>query len=117
MRCILCNFTPIDSQDLKDHYIDFHKVDRDNQFFINLFKRQNKVFRPKKFLSNHQFIVNRDFLVHYGAGRDVFEGKPLNHTLPGEIQKYEITFVQHSQDHDFYNCGKLVDDFFAQCEE
>ena len=55
--------------------------------------------------------------MHYGAGSDAFEEKPLNHARPGEIQKYEITFVQHLQDHDFYNSGKLVDDFFAQCQE
>ena len=84
MKCLLCNFVPNDSEDLKEHYMDFHKVDQDNQFFINLFKRQNNVFRPRKclrhheFLLNHRFKVNHNFLVHYAAGRDVFEKKPVN---------------------------------------
>ena len=28
-----------------------------------------------------------------------------------DIQRYEITFAQHLQGHDFYNSEKLVDDF------
>ena len=32
------------SKDLKKYYVDLHKVDQENQFFINLFKRQNNVF-------------------------------------------------------------------------
>ena len=105
------------SKDLKKHYVDLHKVDQENQFFINLFKRQNNVFCPRKclrcdkFLLNHRFKVNHHFLAHYGAGRDVFEEKPVNYTRLGEIQKYKIMFVQHSQDYDFYNSEKLVDDY------
>ena len=60
---------------------------------------------------NHRLKVNYDFLVHYGAGRDFFQEKLVNYTRLGEIQKYETTFVQHSQDYDFYNSKKLVDDF------
>ena len=113
----MCNFTSSDSENLKEHYIDFHKVDRGNRFFINLFKRQNNVFHPRKclrfdkFLFNQRFKVNHDFLVHYGAGRDAFEENPVNYTILGEIQKYEILFAQHSQDYDFYNSEMLVDDF------
>ena len=33
------------------HSIDFHNVDGNNRFFINLFKRQNNVFHGKKCLS------------------------------------------------------------------
>ena len=79
MKCLLCNFTLNNSEDLKKRYIDFQRVDRDNQFFINLFKRKNNVFRLSKcltcdeFLLNHRFKVNHNFLVHYGAGRDAFE--------------------------------------------
>ena len=117
MKCLLWNFVSNGSEDLKKHYVDFHKVDQDNQFFISLLKRQNNVSCPRKylrwneFLLNHRFKVNHNFLAHHGAGRDVFEEKPVNYTHLGEIQKYEIMFVQHSQDYDFYNSEKLVDDF------
>ena len=96
MKYLRSNFTLSDSEDLKEHYIDFHKVDLDNQFFINLFKRQNNVFSPRKclrcneFLLNHRFKVNHDFLVHYGAGRDAFEEKSLNYTRLGEIQNMRL---------------------------
>ena len=50
-------------------------------------------------------------MVHYGAGRDADEEKPVNSVRIGEMQKYEITFAQHSQDYDFYNSEKLVDNF------
>ena len=92
--------------------MDFH-----NQFFIHLFKRGNNVFRPREclrcdeFLLNQQFKVNHGFLVHYGAGRDAFQEKPVNYTNLQEIQKYETTFTQHSQDYDFSDSEKLVDDF------
>ena len=50
-------------------------------------------------------------MVHYDAGRKVFEEKPVNYTNFGEIRKYEITLAQHSHDYDFCNAEKLVNDF------
>ena len=35
----------------------------------------------------------------------------MNYTRLGKEQKYEIMFAQHSQDYDFHNLEKLVDDF------
>ena len=73
-------------------------VDCDNQFFINLFKKQINVFRPKRclrcneILLNHRSKVKHDFLVHYGVCRDTYEEKPVSFVRIGEIQKYEITF-------------------------
>ena len=49
-----------------------------------------------KILLNHRFKVNHDFLVHYGAGEDAYEEEPVSFVSIGEIQKYEITFGQHS---------------------
>ena len=97
--------------------LEFHNVDQNNQFFIKLFKKQNSVFHGKKslrcseFLSSSHFKADHDFLVHYDAGRNVFEEKPVNYPNLGEIRKYEITFDQHSHDHDFYNAENLVEDF------
>ena len=117
MKCLLCNFESNGSDDVKKHYLDFHNVVRNNQFFITLFKKQNNVFHGKRCLRCNEFLpsscfkVNLDFLVHGDAGRNVFEEKPVNYTNFGEIRKYEITFTQHSHDYDFYNTEKLVDDF------
>ena len=41
----------------------------------------------------------------------MLEEKSVNYTNLDEIQKYEITFAQHSHDYDFYDWEKLVDDF------
>ena len=117
MKCLLCNFESNGSDDVKKHYLDFHNVLRNNQFFITLFKKQNNVFHGKRCLRCNEFLpsscfkVNLDFLVHCDAGRNVFEEKPVNYTNFGETRKYEITFTQHSHDYDFYNTEKLVDDF------
>ena len=117
MKCLLCNFVSNESEDLKERHINFRKVDEDSQFFINLFKRQNNVFRPRKclrcdrFLFNHWVRVNHDFLVDYGADRDVSDEKTVHYTRPGEIKKYKFTFVQHLQDYAFYSSEKLVEDF------
>ena len=116
-KCLLCNFQSNDSEDVRKHYIDFDNVDRNNRFFIKLFKKQNKVFHGKKclscceFLRSSRFKVNNDFLAHYHAGKNAFEEKLVNSTNIGEIRKYEITFAKHCHDYDFYNTEKLVDDF------
>ena len=92
MKCLLCNFESNDSNDFKKHYLDFHNVDRNNQFFIKLFKKQNSVFHGKKclrcseFLPSSRFKVasklqNHDFLVHYDNGISVIEEKPVNYKL------------------------------------
>ena len=49
--------------------------------------------------------------MHYDAGKNIFEEKPVNYINLGEIPKYQITFAQYSHDYDFYNSEKLVDDF------
>ena len=56
---------------------------------------QNTIFRPRKclrsneILLNHPFKVNHDFLVHYSAGKDAYEEKPINFVRIGsQIQKY-----------------------------
>ena len=35
----------------------------------------------------------------------------MDYGVIGEIQKYQITFREHSNDYDFYNSESLVDDF------
>ena len=71
-------------------------VDCDNQFFINLFKKQINVFRPKRclrcneILLNHRSKVKHDFLVHYGVCRDTYEEKPVSFVRMGEIQSTRL---------------------------
>ena len=46
------------------------------------------------FLPSSRFKVYHDFLVHYDAGKNVFEEKPINYR--------NFTFTQHSDDYDFF---------------
>ena len=104
-------------EEVKKHCIGFHSVDRNNRFFIKLFKKQNNVFNGKKclrcseLLPGSRFKVSHDFLAHWYAGKNVFQEKPVNYTNLGEIQKYEVTFSQHPHDYDFDNAEMLVDSF------
>ena len=119
MKCRLCNYESNDLTNLKKHYLHFHAIDKDTWFFIKLFQRQNNVFYGKKcircneFLASSQSKIVHDFLTHYDAGKDIFEEKPVNYTVPGELRKYEITFGQHSHNYDFYNAEKLVDELLS----
>ena len=56
-------------------------------------------------------ILRKVFLVHYWSGRNIFEENPVDYSVIGEIQKYQITFSEHSNDYDFYNSESLMDDF------
>ena len=117
MKCLLCDFKSNDLENVRKHYLDFHNVNRNNHFLKKLFKKQNNSFHVKKYVRRYEFLPSSRYkvihysLVHYDAGKNVFEGKPLSYTTLEEIRKYEITFTQHSLDYDFYNAEKLVDKF------
>ena len=95
MKCLLCEFNSNESQKLKDHYINFHKVDSENLFLKKLFKDQNNVFHGKRcvrcneFLPTTKFKFYHDFLKHYE----------------------KFYFLKHSSDYDFHNSESLVDEF------
>ena len=97
MKCLLCDFESNFLESVRKHYLDFHNVDQNNQFLKKLFKKKNNVFHEKKcvryneFLSSSRCKIIHYFLVHYEAGKNVFEEKPLTYTTVGKIRKYEIT--------------------------
>ena len=114
MKCFLCKFKSNNSVDITKQC---YNVDQINQFFVKLFKNQNNVVHGQKCLRCNEFLpsscfkVYHDILVHYDAGKNVFEEKPISYTNFGKIQKYKITFTQHFDDCDFFNAEKLVDKF------
>ena len=76
MKCLLCNLPFETSNGLKDHYINFYKVERNNYFFkknflvswrIKLYVK--KCFRCDEFVTtkNHKNVHN--FLKHYFDGK------------------------------------------------
>ena len=122
MKCLLCNFNAKDKNEIKNHYINFHNVDKDNKYFRRLIEKKNNVFTGKKcskcddFIPTTGFKISHDFLKHYDDGKEhlLDDEKPISIVNIGNsIKKYEITFQDHSSSYDFYNSTKLVDEFLT----
>ena len=58
MKCLCCGQSFVDHPSLKDHYVTFHNVDKNNHFFQKLFTRNN-VFVPRKCFRWEYFCLNR----------------------------------------------------------
>ena len=112
----LCYQQSFDNQDcLKKHFISQHNIDRDNYFFQKLFTRHKhfilrKCFRCEYFHYNGREEKLNNFLSHYQqGGRPPAEDKPFNKIYFDEnLQKYCITFDEHSNYHDFFNSQEIV---------
>ena len=129
MECVLCTTTNIEN--IKEHYVKFHKVEENNVFFKKFINRKktNVLYRRKCNLCD-EFVffdkVVHDFVKHYpkgivhgsGSGSGSGSGgKPLNVTTSGAVKKIEITFKEHSSHYDFYDSVALVDTFLAEVKD
>ena len=117
MKCLLCNFQSNDQNKVRNHYINFHRVDSKSEFFKKIFAEDKNVFYGKRcfrcqdYLSTSRFKIYHNFLKHYNDGETVVDNKPITVTEIGAVKKYEITFQEHSDSYDFFNSEKLVDEF------
>ena len=82
MKRLLCSASFYSDEKLIEHYIDYHKINKDNKFFQKLFQPSKKgpifrkCFRFGEFLLTENFKVKHDFLKHYHDGEDIpFEDK------------------------------------------
>ena len=129
MQCLLCNQKSTNIENLKEHYINFHNVDKDNNYFKKLIdqikKKKNVIYRRNCHYCNEFVYVNKaehDFLKHYnreivfgGGGNDSSSvARPINVTYSGVIKKFEITFKEHSSYYDFFDSVAVVDGFLAE---
>ena len=124
MQCLLCNQKLTTRENLKDHYINSHEVNKNNSFFKKLIdqKKKNVLYRRNCNYCDEFVFVNKaehDFLKHYmiGSGNDENDDdtvRPLNVTSLGVIKKFEITFREHSSYYDFFDSVALVDEFLAE---
>ena len=118
MKCLLCEFNTNDKNQLKNHYLKYHNVDKNNLFFKKLIDQKNNVIYGRKCKNCNDFIFSNkivhDFLKHYDRGFmesiDLNVDKPMNVTKIGDIQKFEITFKEHSSDYDFFDSVSVVED-------
>ena len=124
MQCLLCNQKLTNKENLKDHYVKSHEVNKNNSFFKKLIdqKKKNVMYKRNCNYCNDFVFVNKaehDFLKHYMIGRGNDENdddavRPLNVTSLGVIKKFEITFREHSTYYDFFDSVALVDGFLAE---
>ena len=121
MKCLLCNFTTNEKDKLENHYIKFHNVDKNNVFFNKLMNQKTKVIHERKCTDCNEFVFSEktthDFLKHYDKGFldnnliDFTVDKPLKVTKIGDIDKFEITFKEHSSSFDFFDSVGVVENF------
>ena len=139
-QCLLCTEKLNNKQNLIDHYVKSHEVNKNNSFFKKLIdqKKKNVMYKRNCNYCNEFVLINKtehDFLKHYmigsgnsagvvndymiGSGNsagvvdDDDDVKPLN-VSGGFIKKFEITFSEHSSQYDFFDSVALVDEFLAQ---
>ena len=121
MKCLLCNFTTNEKNKLENHYIKFHNVDKNNVFFNKLINEKTKVIYERNCKDCNEFVFSKktthDFLKHYDKGFldknliDFTVDKPLKVTKIGDIEKFEITFKEHSSSYDFFDSVGVVENF------
>ena len=122
MKCLLCQYNTNNKIELKKHYVKYHNVDENNLLFKKLIDQRNNVIHGRKCKDCNEFIfsnkITHDFLKHYDKGLSIdFDrdlDKPINVTKMGDVEKFEITFKEHSSSYDFFDSVAVVENFLAQ---
>ena len=123
MKCLLCQHITNDKEKLKQHYVEFHKVDQNNLFFKRMIDQKKNIIHRRKCNYCSEFVfINKghhDFLKHYGRGNvdfnvDAVNDKPVDITNAGGVKKIEVTFKEHSSFYDFSDSVAVVDNFLAR---
>ena len=123
MKCLLCQYKNNEKKELKEHYVKYHNVDKNNLFFKKLINQKNNVIHGRKCDYCDEFVfsnkVNHDFLKHYEKGLSIdFDSgdldKRINITNAAGIKKLEIRFKEHSSFYDFFDSVAVVDSVLAQ---
>ena len=127
MKCVLCSFTTNEQDRLIDHYIKFHNVDKNNVFFDKLINQKTKVIYGRKCTACNEFVFSgkatHDFLKHYDKGflqkndSDDLGNRAVTVTRIGDIDKFEITFKEHSSSYDFFDSVAVVEYFLNSVRE
>ena len=124
MKCLLCNLLFETSNELKDYYGNFHKVDPNNYFFKKLFaESKNKIlclkcFRCNEFVTTKKHKIAHNFLKYYVGGKTKpFETKRIEIKDNSSLLSYEISCNKHGHLHDVSNADKLVDEFLKMLKQ
>ena len=120
-RCLHCGRKVETESELRDHYINFHKVDPSNAFFKKLFNTQANQLINKNcslssdFLTTLNYKKAHDFVKHYKEGKEgLVKDKPLDIIKSSpSIVKYQISYFKHSNDYNFSNSEQVVNEFLT----
>ena len=120
-RCLLCGRKAETESELRDHYINFYKVDPSNAYFKKAyFNTQTSQLINKNcnlcgdFLTTLNYKKAHDFVKHYCEGKEsLVEDKPLDIIKTPHIAKYQISYFKHSDEYNFSNSEQVVNEFLT----
>ena len=118
MKRLLCSAGFNNGEKLREHYIEYNKIDKDNKFFQKLFQPGKKssifckCYRCGDFLSTEDSKIKHNFWKHYDDGQNVpLEDKPVEIKKTDSITGYEISVNKYRDYYNFENAEQFVDDF------
>ena len=102
---------------LRDHYLNFHKLDPLNAFFKKLFNEcANRVLNKNfalcgDFLTTLNYKKAHDFVKHYKEGKEALvDDKPLDIVKTLSIIKYQISYSKLSDYNNFSNSEQVINE-------
>ena len=120
----MCSASFNNGEKLREHYIEYHKIDKDNKFFQKLFQPSKKgsifrkCFRCGDYLSTKDFKVKHDFLKHYDDGQSIpFEDKPVEIKKTGTITSYKISVNKYTKGEMLLKYGFLIQNIQQSVQE
>ena len=122
MKCLLCAKIFIVKNDLKERYINYHRIEANNYFLKNLFREINienfsvrKCYRCDEITLSRSHETQHNFINHYQKGGELpWENRNFKKTsdCDGSIIKFCIDYGSHKDSYDFFDPSKLLNDFF-----
>ena len=115
MICLICNLNSMSDKTIKMYYIWHHSINENNNFFMELFSRDNSSKRCNVFKMIFKICrlnKNHNSLLHYNQVGDSRMNQQLSVNIlrRGSIMYYTINFQQRKKFYDFYQ-KSVVDDF------
>ena len=117
MNCLLCEYTANNVDNIKKHYVLFHKINENNYFFKEMLLNRNGVLntdciRCGCFIPTVKHKTRHNFLKHYVDGeRKPVELKPIDVVKKDSIISFTISYDKYSDEYNFFNSEELAEDF------
>ena len=117
MKCLLCSSKFENQNDLLNHYVTYHNIDKNNWFFQKSFQIRDKTvlrqwIRCDEFLTTNKHKAVHNFLKHYEDGKSIpFEKKPVDVLRLPTLTIYSIEYSKYKDFYNFYNSEDCLDDF------